>query len=211
MDRRRFLESVIAGGAVLSLGTNNAWASNLTPGVHFLPVRPRVSTGVADGKVQVLEIFWYGCPHCYNLQPLMGEWMRTLPDAVEFSHLPAPFNDLWALHARVYYAAVLMDALEAIHQPFFDAIHGQGRNMQSESAILRFVDQRGLDADAFREHMRSEEVSDAVNDAALLVQALQVQGVPSMAVDGRAMVSASMAGSYGNMLAVVDELIRESL
>lgn len=210
MDRRRFLGSLAAGGAVLATGTH-ASASNLTPGVHYLPIRPRISTGVPEGKVQVLEIFWYGCPHCYNLQPHMGEWMSTLPDSVEFSHLPAAFNDLWALHARVYYAAVLMDILEDIHQPFFDAIHGQGRNMQSESAILRFVDQRGVDADAFRDVMRSQEVADSVNDAALLVQALQVQGVPSMAVDGRALVSASMAGSFGNMLAVVNELIRESL
>jgi thiol:disulfide interchange protein DsbA len=210
MDRRRFLGSLAAGSTLLVTGANGL-ASNLTPNVHYLPVRPRISTGVPEGKVQVLEIFWYGCPHCYNLQPLMGEWMRSLPDAVEFSHLPAAFNDLWALHARVYYAAVLLDVLETVHQPFFDAIHGQGRNMQSESAILRFIDQRGLDADAFRDVMRSQEVADSVNDAALLVQALQVQGVPSMAVDGRALVSASMAGSYGNMLAVVNELIRESL
>lgn len=208
MNRRRFLGTLAAGSA-WAVGYSAA-ASNLTPGVHYLPIMPSVSTGVPEGRVQVLEIFWYGCPHCYNLQPLMGEWLPRLPEQVDFSHVPAAFNDLWVLHARVYYAALLLDVLEQVHQPFFDAIHGQGRNMTSESAILRFVDQRGVNANDFRDSMRSEDVSDAVNDASLLVQALQVRGVPSLAVNGRALVSASMAGSYQNMLAIVDELIREA-
>jgi protein dithiol oxidoreductase (disulfide-forming) len=207
MNRRRFMGALAGGSALLASGVT--LGQPITAGVHYRQLIPRVDPGLPEGRVQVVEVFWYGCPHCYTLEPLLDEWRRTLPDHVEFSHLPAPFNDLWALHARVYFAAVQLGVLEQIHQPFFDAIHAQGRNMGSESAILRFVDQRGLDADAFRDTLRSPAVTAAVGDAGLLVQAFQVEGVPSMVVDGRAMVSAGMAGSHAGMLRVVDRLIEQ--
>ncbi len=208
MNRRRFMGSVIGGGALLASGVSVA--QEYTAGIDYRPIVPRVQTGLPEGKVQVVEIFWYGCPHCYTFEPLVNEWQATLSDHVEFTHLPATFDDVWALHARVYYAARALDVLDAVHQPFFDAIHAQGRNMRSESAILRFIDQLGLDADAFREAMRAPETLEAVNEAGLLVQAYQVEGVPSMVVDGRALVSAGMAGSHRDMLRVVDYLIAQA-
>lgn len=207
MNRRRFMGALVGGSALLASGA--VLSQPITAGVHYRPVVPRVNLGLPEGRVQVVEVFWYGCPHCFNLQPLVTAWAKGLPEHVEFTHMPAPFNDLWALHARVHYAAVELGVLDQIHQPFFDAIHAQGRNMTSESAILRFVDQRGVDADAFRETMRSPGVTAAIADAGLLVQAFQVEGVPSMVVQGRAMVSAGMAGSHEGMLRVVDHLIEQ--
>lgn len=207
MNRRRFIGSLVGGSALLASGT--AFARSFTAGIDYRRLIPRVDTGLPEGRIQVVEVFWYGCPHCYTFEPLVDAWRKDLPEHVEFTHMPAAFNDLWALHARVYYAAVQMDVLDQIHQPFFDAIHAQGRNMRSESAILRFVDQRGLDADAFRETMRSPEVTEAVSEAGLLIQAFQIEGVPSMVVDGRAMVSAGMTGSHEGMLRVVDHLIEQ--
>jgi protein dithiol oxidoreductase (disulfide-forming) len=186
MNRRRFMGALVGGSVLLASGA--APGQPISPGVHYRQLIPRVDPGLPEGRVQVVEVFWYGCPHCYSLEPLVAEWRQTLPEHVEFSHLPAPFNDVWALHARVYFAAVELDVLDQVHQPFFDAIHAQGRNMGSENAILRFIDQRGLDADAFREAMRSPAVAAAVGDAGLLVQAFQVEGVPAMVVDGRALV-----------------------
>lgn len=208
MNRRRFMGALIGGSALFASGAS--LSQNFTAGLHYRPLMPRVNPGLPEGRVQVVEVFWYGCPHCYNFQPYVTEWSQNLPDHVEFTHLPAPFNDLWVLHARVFFAAEEMGVLDQIHQPFFDAIHAQGRNMRSESAILRFVDQRGVDADAFRETMRSPEVAAAIGDAGLLVQAFQVEGVPSMVVDGRAMVSSGMAGSHEGVLRVVDHLIEQS-
>jgi protein dithiol oxidoreductase (disulfide-forming) len=207
MNRRRFIGSLVGGGALLASGAT--LARSFTAGIDYRQLIPRVDTGLPEGRIQVVEVFWYGCPHCYTFEPLVDAWRKDLPEHVEFSHMPAAFNDLWALHARVYYAAVQMDVLDQVHQPFFDAIHAQGRNMRSESAILRFIDQRGLDADAFRDTMRSPEVSEAVSEAGLLIQAFQIEGVPSMVVDGRAMVSAGMSGSHEGMLRVVDHLIEQ--
>ncbi|MFO8005014.1 thiol:disulfide interchange protein DsbA/DsbL [Thioalkalivibrio sp.] len=207
MNRRRFIGSLVGGGALLASGAG--LARSVTAGVDYRQLIPRVDTGLPEGRIQVVEVFWYGCPHCYTFEPLVDAWSRDLPENVEFTHMPATFNDLWALHARVYYAAAQMGVLDQVHQPFFDAIHAQGRNMRSESAILRFIDQRGLDADAFRETMRSPEVNEAVSEAGLLIQAFQIEGVPSMVVDGRAMISAGMTGSHEGMLRVVDQLIEE--
>lgn len=207
MNRRRFMGALVGGSALLASGVT--LGREFTPGQHYRQLIPRVDTGLPEGRVQVVEVFWYGCPHCYSFEPLVDEWSRNLPEHVDFTHLPAPFNDLWALHARVYFAAKQLGVLEEIHQPFFDAIHAQGRHMRSESAVLRFVDQRGLDADAFREAMRSPEVGAAIGEAGLLVQAFQVEGVPSMVVDGRALVSAGMTGSHEGMLRVVDQLLEE--
>lgn len=205
MNRRRFMGALVGGGVLLTSGA--VLGREVAPGVDYRQLTPRVDTGLPEGRVQVVEVFWYGCPHCYQFQPVLREWRKTLPEHVEFTHMPAPFNDLWALHARVFFAAEALGVLDQVHLPFFDAIHAQGRNMQSESAILRFVDQRGLDADAFREAMRSPETTTALADAGLLVQAFQVEGVPSMVVDGRAMVSAGMTGSHEGMVRVVDQLI----
>jgi protein dithiol oxidoreductase (disulfide-forming) len=200
--------SVIGGSALLASGVS--LAREITAGVHYRPLVPRVQTGLPEGRIQVVEVFWYGCPHCYTFEPLVAAWQQTLPEHVEFVHLPATFDDVWALHARVYYAARALDLLDQVHQPFFDAIHAQGRNLRSESAILRFMEQIGVDADRFREAMRSAEVQEAVNEAGLLVQAFQVEGVPAMVVDGRALVSAGMAGSHQDMLRVVDHLIAQA-
>jgi thiol:disulfide interchange protein DsbA len=205
MNRRRFMGALVGGSALLASGVTLGREFN--PGQHYRQLIPRVDTGLPEGRLQVVEVFWYGCPHCYTFEPLVAEWSGNLPEHVEFTHMPAPFNDLWALHARVYFAAKELGVFDEIHQAFFDAIHAQGRQMRSESAILRFVDQRGLDADAFREAMRSPEVSAAISEAGLLVQAFQVEGIPSMVVDGQAVVSASMTGSHEGMLRVVDHLI----
>jgi protein dithiol oxidoreductase (disulfide-forming) len=205
MNRRRFMGSLVGGSALLVSGIS--LARSFTPGIDYRQLIPRVDTGLPEGRLQVIEVFWYGCPHCYTFEPLVDAWRRELPEHVEFSHMPAPFNDLWALHARVYHAASQMGVLDQVHQPFFDAIHAQGRSMNSESAILRFIDQRGVDADAFRDVMRSPEVADAVSEAGLLIQAFQIEGVPAMVFDGRAMVSAGMTGSHQGMLDVINHLI----
>lgn len=208
INRRRFIGSLIGGGALLAAGTS--LAREPVAGRDYRALIPRVSTGLPEGRIQVVEVFWYGCPHCFTFEPLVDAWRKNLPEHVEFSHLPAPFNDTWARHARVYFAASALGLLEQVHQPFFEAIHVQGRNLTSESAILRFIDQIGLDADAFGAMMRSPEVSEQVGDASLLVQAFQVEGVPSMVVDGRAVVSAGMTGSHEAMLEVVDHLIAQT-
>ncbi|WP_018863280.1 MULTISPECIES: thiol:disulfide interchange protein DsbA/DsbL [Thioalkalivibrio] len=208
MKRRDFLGAV--GGAGLLLATGTGLAREYRDGQNFRTIQPPVDTGLEDGKIQVVEVFWYGCPHCYSFEPYVQEWQKGLDDDIEFVYLPAPMNDVWALHARVFYTAQKLDVLDEVHQAFYDAIHDQGREMRSESAILRFINQRGLDADEFREVMRSEEIRRKVTEAGQDVQEYGVEGVPTLVIDGEAVVSASMTRSHEEMLDVADFLIERA-
>jgi thiol:disulfide interchange protein DsbA len=198
------------GGAGLLLATGTSLAREYRDGQNFRTIQPPIDTGLEDGKIQVVEVFWYGCPHCYSFEPYVQEWQKGLADDVEFVYLPAPMNDVWALHARVFYTAQKLEVLDEVHQAFYDAIHDQGRELRSESAILRFINQRGLDADEFREVMRSEEIRRKVTEAGQDVQEYGVEGVPTLVIDGEAVVSASMTRSHEEMLDVADFLIERA-
>ncbi|WP_019023524.1 MULTISPECIES: thiol:disulfide interchange protein DsbA/DsbL [unclassified Thioalkalivibrio] len=208
MRRRDFLGAM--GGAGLLLATGTSLAREYRDGQNFRTIQPPIDTGLEDGKIQVVEVFWYGCPHCYSFEPYVQEWQKGLADDVEFVYLPAPMNDVWALHARVFYTAQKLEVLDEVHQAFYDAIHDQGRELRSESAILRFINQRGLDADEFREVMRSEEIRRKVTEAGQDVQEYGVEGVPTLVIDGEAVVSASMTRSHEEMLDVADFLIERA-
>ncbi|MGM0553367.1 MAG: thiol:disulfide interchange protein DsbA/DsbL [Pseudomonadota bacterium] len=208
MKRRDFLGTMAGAGILLASG--NTLAAEYRDGRHFQSIAPPVDTGLEDGKLQVIEVFWYGCPHCYSFEPKVKEWQADLPDDVEFAYLPAPMNDVWALHSRVFYTAQQLGVLDELHQAFFDAIHDQGRLLRSESAILRFVDQLGVDADEFRETMRSDAVRAKVGEASQDIQEYGVSGVPTLVINGEAIVSASMAGSHDEMLEVADYLLERA-
>lgn len=208
MNRRNFMAAMGGAGLLLASGTN--LAQEYRSGQHYRPIQPPVDTGLEEGRIQVVEIFWYGCPHCYSFEPKVSAWKDALPADVEFVYLPAPLNDVWALHARVFYAARELGVLDQVHQAFYDALHDQGRQMRSEAAILRFIDQRGLDVEAFREAMRSEAVRDQVMDAAFRIQDYGIEGVPSLVINGEALISAGMAGSHDEMLDIADHLIERA-
>lgn len=208
MKRREFMGAL--GGAGLLLATGSGFAAEFREGQHYRAIQPPLDTGLEDGKIQVVEIFWYGCPHCYEFEPRVQAWKPGLADDVQFEYLPAPMNDVWALHARVYYTAEKLGVLDQLHQAFYDAIHDQGRQLRSESAILRFIDQRGLDADTFRETMRSDAIRRRVVEATEAVQDYGVGGVPTLVINGEAIVSASMAGGHAEMLEVADYLIERA-
>ena len=208
MKRREFMGAL--GGAGLLLATGTSLAAEYREGQHYRAIQPPLDTGLEDGKIQVVEIFWYGCPHCYEFEPKVQAWKPGLADDVQFEYLPAPMNDVWALHARVYYTAEKLGVLDEVHQAFYDAIHDQGRQLRSESAILRFINQRGLDADEFRETMRSDAIRRRIVEATEAVQDYGVGGVPTLVINGEAIVSASMAGGHDEMLEVADYLIERA-
>ncbi|WP_019612261.1 thiol:disulfide interchange protein DsbA/DsbL [Thioalkalivibrio sp. AKL7] len=208
MKRREFMGAL--GGAGLLLATGTSLAAEYREGQHYRAIQPPLDTGLEDGKIQVVEIFWYGCPHCYEFEPKVQAWKPGLADDVQFEYLPAPMNDVWALHARVHYTAEKLGVLDEVHQAFYDAIHDQGRQLRSESAILRFINQRGLDADEFRETMRSDAIRQRIVEATEAVQDYAVSGVPTLVINGEASVSASMAGGHDEMLEVADYLIERA-
>ena len=158
-------------------------------------------------RVEVVEVFWYGCPHCNRFQPYLEAWTETLPDHVRFVRMPAIFNDLWDLHARAYYIAEALGVLDEIHPLIFAAIHDEGRSLASMEALRDFFVAHGVAAADFDRHAKSFSVRTGVQRSLVMQSRYGLRGVPALIVNGRFLVSGATAGSYPNVLAVADVLI----
>jgi thiol:disulfide interchange protein DsbA len=177
-------------------------------GVHYKPTTQRIAT--SDEKVvEVIELFSYSCPHCFNLDPQVDEWEKTLPANVTFSRVPAIFRDSWLQLARVFYAAEATGDLEKLHSVIFSAIHVEKRRLETEEQLLDFVAEQGIDRDMFAKTMNSFSVKGKVKKALLLSQTSGITGVPAMMVNGKYIVDAPMAGGMPEMLKVVDFLVQQ--
>lgn len=158
--------------------------------------------------VEVMEFFWYGCPHCNRFAPLIEEWKsRDHPDDVAFRHVPAVLSASWEVHARAFYAAKVMGVLERFHRPMFDAIHEQGRPLESAAAIGEFASSLGIDGERFAETMQSFAVDTNVRQARSLQRAYGVSGTPSVVIDGRYVTSPGEAGSFERMIEIINERV----
>ena len=158
-------------------------------------------------RVEVVEVFWYGCPHCNRFQPYLEAWTETLPDHVRFVRMPAIFNDIWDLHARAYYIAEALGILDEIHHLIFAAIHDEGRSLASIEAIRDFFVAHGVAAADFDRHAKSFSVQSGIQRSLVMQGRYGLRGVPALIVNGRFLVSGATAGSYPKVLEVADVLI----
>jgi len=196
-QRRRKLVTVLLSTPLLAPLAATAQVAELNP------PRP-VAT---DGKIEVLEFFWYGCIHCYNLEPRLEAWLPKLPKDVEFRRVPAVFNERWAQDAAIFYTFEAMGLLDKLHRPFFDAIHRDGLRTDSQQAFGAWLKKQGVDDKRFFDTMRSMGVDTRVRRAAHLTLAYRINGTPAMAIRGRYTVSAEQGRSHQGMVETVDHLL----
>jgi thiol:disulfide interchange protein DsbA len=164
----------------------------------------------AVGKVEVVEFFWYGCPHCNALEPQLEAWLRTLPADVAFRRVPVGFTPMHEFHQKLFYALELGGQLEAMHRKVFAAIHVERKRLDKDAEVLAFATAQGLDGAKLVESMRSFSVSGKSRQAKQLTAAYHLEGVPSLGVQGRFTTSASMAGSPERSFMVADWLIGQA-
>jgi thiol:disulfide interchange protein DsbA len=162
------------------------------------PPQPVESTN----KIEVLEFFWYGCIHCYNLEPKIDTWLKTLPKDVEFRRVPAVFNDRWAHDAAIFYAFEALGLLEKLHRPFFDAIHRDRLRTDNAQALNAWLEKQGVDPRKFEATVKSFGVQSKTKRAIRMTSGYQIDGTPAMAVHGRYTVGASEG-----MLEIVNNLV----
>lgn len=208
MQTHKILASLLLGLMMSTLALADDW---LQPGHDYAEIDPPVAVAT-NGKVQVVELFWYGCPACYNVEPHLESWLKSKPEHVEFVRLPAIFNNpVWALHAQAYYTAEDLGVLEQFHAPFFHAIHRFKRPMNTEAQIRDFFVEIGVKADDFTSSFNSFSVQTRVRQAADMTRRYGINGVPSLAVNGRYLVDGPMAGTYEKMFATINTLsVREA-
>ena len=178
-----------------------------TAGVEYRELSPPQPTDV-PGKIEVVEFFWYGCPHCYNFEPVLGPWIKKLPKDIHFRRIPAMFNEEYAQGARAYYALDALGEETRLHKALFDAVHtGSRLRVGNEAALTEWLGTHGVDTKKFAAAYHSFSVESQLKRAAQLTQAYKIDGVPSMAVDGRYVVNTDNIKSFEQLLSVTDYLI----
>jgi len=192
--------------AAATLTPTRALALEIDEGIDYRVVAQPMRAEDGD-DVEVLELFWYGCPHCYHLEPKIKQWLAGKPDGVSFRRLPAAASPRWVPHAKAYYAAEMLGVLDKLHEPLFKAMHEEKRKIYTEDQIIAFAKEQGIDADAFRNAYDSFPVDMQVRKAADLAQRYNIDGVPAIVVNGKYVTSATQTGSRDRMFAVIDHLI----
>jgi thiol:disulfide interchange protein DsbA len=142
------------------------------------------------GKIDVVEFFWYGCIHCYNLEPALENWVKKLPPDVQFRRVPAVFNPRWGHDAAIFYTFEAMGLLDKLHKPLFDAIHRGGLRTDNPQALDQWLQKQGVEPKKFNETMKSFAVQSKTRRAVQLTTGYGIEGTPAMAVQGRYVVNA---------------------
>jgi thiol:disulfide interchange protein DsbA len=172
-----------------------------------LPQSQPVETG---NKIEVREIFWYGCPHCYHLEPAINKWLKTKPANAQFVRMPAVLRPSWEPHARAFYAFEALGVTDKLHGAFFEAIHAQNQMLDTESSIAEFVAKHGIDKEGFLKAYNSFSVNAHVKNAMQMAQRYGIEGVPTLIVDGKFKTSSSLVGGHDALMQLVDYLIKKS-
>ena len=162
-------------------------------------------------KVEVIEFFWYGCPHCYDAEPAVAAWHKKQPASVEFIRVPAIFNQRWAVLGRAYYAMQQLKLGEDVHKALFEAIHRDRKNLNDEASLTEFFAAQGVPREKFREAFNSFDVDGKLGRANQMTRAYGLEGVPAFIVNGKYRVDGTSAGSEAGMFTALDQLVAKEL
>lgn len=160
-------------------------------------------------KIEVVEFFWYGCPHCFRFEPHIQAWKESKPDNVEFISAAPPLNPAWKVHSQAFYAAQVLGVLDQFHEPMFNAIHVDKNPMRKPKDVGKLVDSLGLDGEKFQKTMKSFNVDAKIRQSLQMAGNAGLNSVPTVIINGKYRTSGSIAGSYENLIKVLNELIEK--
>ena len=212
MKRREFTQistSAALATATLWAGTAQAQTSKPKAGTDYQILDPRAPVEAGAGKIEVVEFFWYNCPHCNAFEPTLQAWIGKLPKDVVLRRVPVAFQDSFAPQQRLYFTLEAMGLVEKLHAKVFAAIHVEKKNLSTGEAILEWIAQQGVDKAKFVQQYNSFTVVTKVTKATQLQNAYKVEGVPALGLAGRYYTDGSMAGNMQRALQVVDVLSAE--
>lgn len=213
MKRREFsLAASAAAAGVLSLGASSSWAQGAAPkeGKDYIKLGKPASVSAPAGKVEVVEFFWYSCPHCNAFEPQFEAWAKTQPADVVVRRVPVAFNASFVPQQKLYYALEGMNLLPQLHAKVFRTIHVDRNLLKTDDAIFDWVGKQGVDLAKFKEVYNSFTVANQARKAAQLQNEYDVEGVPAMGVAGRYYTDGTKAGNMDNVLRVVNALVASS-
>lgn len=204
--RNLILSAVLAGASLL--GMSAAQADDIEAGKQYVELSSPVPVSV-PGKIEVVELFWYGCPHCYQFEPTLNPWAEKLPEDVNFVRIPAMFGGLWNVHGQLFITLESMKVEHQVHKAVFDAIHKEGKKLATPEEMAEFLATQGVDKDAFLKAYNSFAVKGQMEKAKKLAMAYQITGVPTLVVNGKYRFDISSSGGPEQTLKVAEHLIEK--
>jgi len=197
---------------MLSVLLSNMAIAAIDEGIEYKRISPAQPT-ITKNKVEVVELFWYGCPHCFHFEPDLKAWLAKKPDNVVFYRVPAVFNPAWALHARAFYAATSLGLFDngkhEFHEAFFEELHKHKKRLNNKKLLQSFFARFGISAEDFNNTFDSFAVNTKVNRAVTLSKRYQLEGVPALIINGKYRTDGPMAGGRKGMIKVLDFLIKK--
>lgn len=160
-------------------------------------------------KVEVIEFFWYGCPHCYALEPYMEKWLKNKPANVDFIRQPAIFNDLWGKHAKAYFTAEVLGVVDKIHHDFFEVVQSKKQKLDTEDQLAKFFAEHGVKEEDFHTAYNSFAVDAKMRQATPMTGRYGVTGVPAIIINGKYKTNGPLAGSQEKIMEVMNKLIKQ--
>lgn len=214
MQRREFSAALIGAGLApmaLSLAGPAAAQGGPVEGTHYVRLSQPLPVAAPAGKVEVVEFFWYGCPHCNAFEPALEAWVKKLPADVAFRRVPVVFREEpFTAHQRIYYALEAMNQVEAMHRKVFYAIHSERAKLDKPAEIAAFMTKNGIDGAKFTEVYNSFSVQTKARQAKQLAESYKIDGVPAIGIHGRYYTSGTLAGTPERSLQVADFLIQQA-
>lgn len=201
-----FSKRFITVFALLSLsGFVAAQGQKIEEGFDYriLPIAQPVET---KGKVEVIEFFWYGCPHCYDFEPELSSWVKRQPKDVVFKRVPVAFRDDFMSHSQLFYALEAMGKGDALNEKVMYAMHKENKRLLTEPEIADWVASQGIDRNTFLATYRSFAVISKARAAKQMAEAYRIDGVPTIVMQGKYVTSPSIAGTKAKAILVMDYL-----
>jgi thiol:disulfide interchange protein DsbA len=192
--------------AALSAG---ALAQQLVEGQQYVRLRNPMPVDTGK-KIEVLEFFSYGCPHCADLEPILDNWLKTLPPDVQFSRVPVMFQDRWVVLAKIYYTLDALGVEPKLSPEVFTAIHKSGTNLASEKTFFDWAASKGLDRKKVEDMYNSFAIAGRMNRAKQEAKQYNIQSVPTIVVDGKFITATDKVGSHEALPPAVDALIAKA-
>ncbi|AXM97236.1 thiol:disulfide interchange protein DsbA [Pseudomonas plecoglossicida] len=203
--RKLILSAALVAASVFGMAAVQA-AEPVTAGKEYIELSDPVPVSV-PGKIEVVELFWYGCPHCYHFEPTVNPWAEKLPADVNFKRVPAMFGGPWDAHGQMFLTLEAMGVEHKVHAAVFDAIQNQKKRLTDPQDMADFLATQGVDKDKFLTTFNSFAIKGQVNQAKELAKKYEITGVPSMVVNGKYRFDLGTAGGPDGVLNVADQLI----
>jgi len=176
-------------------------------GRHFTELTAAQGTSSPPDKIEVAEVFWYGCPHCFNFDPYIARWQQGMADDVNFIRLPVMWNPTNQIHARAFYTAEALGKLDVLHEAMFRAIHEKNNTLTREAEIRDLFERFGVSTEDFDSTFRSFAIDSKLKRARSLTERYRIRSVPVLIVNGKYIASGPDVKTFDDMLNVADELI----